>query len=323
MVRNINISVLRDLIDEHFNVDGVRRLCQDFDEDYDDLPGISKAVKAGELVALLQRRDQVTELVDRLCSLRPHVQWDYDRRSRIPWPVVVITMIRSEAQQLFENPDDDLNDLLQSATSPGVRALVGRYDIQDRDAWHPFGEDGKTIREALDTFAELTPISENGRSFQVEFEFYSEEFFSENETVRNSVLQRLEVDGCLFIIDGVSLFHAEVLGRVQRDLWGWERGLALFFLSCVDYRQLKLSQLLERRVSDHFPRFFRHHDVLLSPHHGFLIGNEVGLCRTLTTSLKELGLKKHIRPSVRERYEQAGISESGMKDLISEARVPS
>jgi hypothetical protein len=67
---------LRERIIEYFNQDEVHALCSDLDVDYDTLEGTGKASKARELVAYLERRGRIRELMKRLEQLRPHVSWD-------------------------------------------------------------------------------------------------------------------------------------------------------------------------------------------------------------------------------------------------------
>ena len=49
---------LRRKLDEHFDKEELRLLCFDLGVDFDNLPGDSKAIKAMELVALMERAER-------------------------------------------------------------------------------------------------------------------------------------------------------------------------------------------------------------------------------------------------------------------------
>lgn len=71
-----DLARLRQLLTEHFDLEELRTLCFDLkDVDYDDLGGEGKANKARELVAYLERRDRIPELVELCSQRRPNVDW--------------------------------------------------------------------------------------------------------------------------------------------------------------------------------------------------------------------------------------------------------
>jgi len=59
----------------HFDDEELHTLCFQLDVDYDDLRGTGKAGKARELVAYLERKGLVPELVKKCSELRPRVRW--------------------------------------------------------------------------------------------------------------------------------------------------------------------------------------------------------------------------------------------------------
>ncbi len=69
---SLSPSELRELIIRRFDQEELRNLCQDLDVDYDSLRGEGKAGKARELVALLQRRSRLDDLLNRLNELQPN-----------------------------------------------------------------------------------------------------------------------------------------------------------------------------------------------------------------------------------------------------------
>jgi len=66
---------LRETLATYFDAGELRTLCFDLGVDYDDLPGEGKTNKARELIAYLERRDRLSEMV-RICERqRPNVTW--------------------------------------------------------------------------------------------------------------------------------------------------------------------------------------------------------------------------------------------------------
>jgi tetratricopeptide (TPR) repeat protein len=71
------LAQLRRNVAEHFNESELRTLCFDLEVDYDELPGRAKSEKAAELVAHLERRGRLPELVELGKQLRPKLAWEY------------------------------------------------------------------------------------------------------------------------------------------------------------------------------------------------------------------------------------------------------
>ena len=67
------LVTLRQKLEEYFDDGELRTLCFDLGIDYDGLPGEGKANKARELVAYLERRRRIPELVAKIKEMRPDV----------------------------------------------------------------------------------------------------------------------------------------------------------------------------------------------------------------------------------------------------------
>lgn len=76
----INLSHLRDLLDEHFALDELRSLCLDLDIPYENLSGNTRRDKIISLIENRQRQGQLETLLVRLHEERPQVAWDTVRR---------------------------------------------------------------------------------------------------------------------------------------------------------------------------------------------------------------------------------------------------
>jgi hypothetical protein len=66
---------LRQILAERFDEGELRTLCFDLGIEYDDLPGKGRADKARELVAYLERRDRIPDLIEIGERIRPDVSW--------------------------------------------------------------------------------------------------------------------------------------------------------------------------------------------------------------------------------------------------------
>ena len=73
----MNLTELRQILTTYFNENELRDLCFDLDVDYDGLPGEEKGGKARELIAYLERRGRVSDLMETVKSLRPNVSWEH------------------------------------------------------------------------------------------------------------------------------------------------------------------------------------------------------------------------------------------------------
>ena len=71
----MDIAMLRQLINEHFDEAELQDLCFDLTADYDSLPAVGKSSKARELISLMQRQGRMDDLLIQLKKHRPHLDW--------------------------------------------------------------------------------------------------------------------------------------------------------------------------------------------------------------------------------------------------------
>jgi len=70
------LARLRQILATRFSEEDLQTLCFDLGVDYDDLPAQGKAGKARELIAYLEHRVRIPELVETGKRLRPDIPWD-------------------------------------------------------------------------------------------------------------------------------------------------------------------------------------------------------------------------------------------------------
>ena len=75
MSKRISLTNLRQMLACRFNESELRDLCFDLKVDYDNLPGEGKSDKARELIAYLDRRNSISELVRMGQQIRPDISW--------------------------------------------------------------------------------------------------------------------------------------------------------------------------------------------------------------------------------------------------------
>lgn len=68
-------AALREKLIRHLSDSELRALCDDLDVDYESLPGSGKADKTRELLAYLERRLRLEDLLSLLRGQRPEVNW--------------------------------------------------------------------------------------------------------------------------------------------------------------------------------------------------------------------------------------------------------
>jgi DNA-binding response OmpR family regulator len=68
------VALLRQILAEHFDLEELRTLCFDLEINFDGLRGEGQEAKARELVAYLQRRERLDQLVSYLRQHRPDIK---------------------------------------------------------------------------------------------------------------------------------------------------------------------------------------------------------------------------------------------------------
>jgi hypothetical protein len=81
----ISTTKLRQILIDYFDESELQNLTFDLGVDYENLPGKSKGDKARELIAFLDRRSRIHELVQICYQLRPKAPWptDFDKETNI------------------------------------------------------------------------------------------------------------------------------------------------------------------------------------------------------------------------------------------------
>lgn len=195
-------------------------------------------------------------------------------------PVVVVAMTRDEASELVNS-----SEFRQAKKYfPDLQKLVENYGENSRDSWCPFNSK-KTIKKIFEEFSEAT--SENGSKFKARFELHSDKFFSRDQETRNYVIKNLKERGCLFVIDGLSLFLAKLRESYVGNIPDRDKSIS-YITSPINVRENPLNELIYKHMGSLFDRFIYEHDKDLDLGKGLFIGNEIDLARLLNASLERV-----------------------------------
>jgi hypothetical protein len=136
MANTEQLTQLRQLLTTHFSVSEIHTFCFDLGVDYEDLPGAGKTDKARELIAHMQRRGRLGELVQAGRQSRPDVQWpDLDAAPTSqppPSPPAASPALRAIKRKALEKRLADLGAEHEAASGQLGYALsaVDRLRIQ-------------------------------------------------------------------------------------------------------------------------------------------------------------------------------------------------
>jgi hypothetical protein len=113
-----DLTQLHRILAERFSEEELRTLCFNLNVDYDDLPAKGKANKARELIAYLERRDRIPELLETGQRSRPDISWSDAPEPPSEGPPARISQIE------FVNREHELDMLnverLRASQSPYV-----------------------------------------------------------------------------------------------------------------------------------------------------------------------------------------------------------
>jgi hypothetical protein len=70
-----NLIRLRNILEEHYNIEELKTVCSDLGIDYENLGGEGKAGKARELINYLKRHQRMADLIELGLATRPEIPW--------------------------------------------------------------------------------------------------------------------------------------------------------------------------------------------------------------------------------------------------------
>ncbi len=186
-------------------------------------------------------------------------------------PVIIVAMNHTQAKELFSeeifaNPSvtleerdrfRQLREMLPKAESVDIASHYG----PQRESWKPFfhgnTEISQVIRSVVDHINQTNRLPSSLPALIPEF--LSDEFFSDDKSIRRPVLNRLSSAGGVLVIDAVSLFHPLVSHRIASSAVSGIRRVAILVVSPIDAGTLPVNLLvdavLNRRMETTLARF--------------------------------------------------------------------
>jgi hypothetical protein len=263
------------------------------------------------LAELRNRRYDGDALHDELDQLCVEVERELNKVEIIDIPFVIAAMTRNEATDLiaeavFENFSVEpaahtrFQQFRESLEEHGIAAadLPTRYE-EHRENWRPHTCQQSTIYEIISDIADFLnqQRSEMPGLPLIRPQFFSSEFFVEDEDTRIETWERLGRSGCVIIVDAVSMFHPMLRRLLSRSEMGSNEQVAILMLSPVNSCVILVNHLIEQEISLQmqraFARFSKHLDRLCE----FGVGDLRAVQRWLFAILPEAAdIVQHQKP---------------------------
>jgi hypothetical protein len=165
-------------------------------------------------------------------------------------PYAVVAMTRAQAQQLPDPVVAMIGQLL-----PNADAIWAAYSDL-RDSWSPFPEDPQGISEILlETIDELNAErAADDKMAPLRLRSFTDAFFASDINTRSETHLALGREGCILIVDPISLFHPEIVDALSKsELVSKEERVAIVILSPVTLSRLEMHRMVEQEIATHIP----------------------------------------------------------------------
>jgi hypothetical protein len=191
------------------------------------------------------------------------------KRKQLLLPTIVVSMNQEESSELQnrsvlekhagKEEAQKYEQFLEALDKEGCQNPFERYK-GDRDLWEPpFGE-GKTISELIESG--LLKVNQNSAENEQTIIGYSitDEFFN-GEVNKNEFVKIAKEEGCLIIIDAISLFHPLVRKRLHKSGLPSQSKSAVIFISPTVTNSNLVTRSIEELVSTEMDDVFERYDA--------------------------------------------------------------
>lgn len=234
-------------------------------------------------------------------------------------PVVVVTMTDTEAAGLLDVASEPVADIVRGLglTPDSARARYGRT----RADWRPFGEGGRTIVQVLEQAVAGVNDPDlllRGRTIRLQPYLFDDLLFY--DPVHSLVFTDLARNGCLVIVDELSLLHPALEGPFVSSPLYHGAQVSLITLAPGDPAAGTPHELIRRELASRLTRTDHRFGGELDPLCEMNVASERRLDRWLRTSLPQtLDVYRNARPSAdKARRLEA---ELGTRPTVSMARL--
>lgn len=273
MTKSYNLAQIKTLLTRGFTKDELRDLCfyeAPFRPVYDDLPenGVSKAEMIRRIIDHAERKGLFEVLLNWTATTNPAAYQKYlpyeatlDPAKTIDIQFVIAAMTRSEAEalstgQVFEDPavpaeeQRQFQEFSKILPQSNLDNLLASYRPR-REEWVPPFHQGSSVKQTILAMVDLvnrTRADLLGPA-QIQPYFISEAFFSSDPETRRRTWQSAQ-SGCIIVADSVSLFHPHLRRLLLESETSSRNEVALIILSPVNFSQLPVNQLIEKKIME-------------------------------------------------------------------------
>lgn len=191
------------------------------------------------------------------------------KRKQLLLPTIVISMNLEEATELQnksvlekhagKEEIQKYEQFLEALDKEGCQNPFERYK-EDRDLWKPSFGEGKTISELIENG--LLKVNQNYSKDEQTIIGYSitDEFFN-GEVNKNEFVKIAKEEGCLLIVDAISLFHPLVRKRLLKSGLPSQPKSAVVFISPTVANSNSVTRSIEKLVSAEMDDVFERYDA--------------------------------------------------------------
>lgn len=249
------------------------------------------------------------------------------QQDEIEVPVAVIAMNRSEAKTLETPADQDaFHQLSHALHTHAACSLSDCYD-ELRDDWKPLLADSqKSIASIIAEVTERLNTANTGQPGQpvVRTRSLTEEFFSEDEVIRNQVWDDMDKNGGVIIIDAISMYHDTIRKHLTDcNLFNTTNSVGVVVLSPYKSAAITINKVLRDQVyKGHLPRPFNFFSNHWNPLYEFGVADIDNLRRWLFTALprvRRTSLSLEVRAAIQS---QVGSVPQGIGSVVTGSWSP-
>jgi hypothetical protein len=223
-------------------------------------------------------------------------------------PFVIAAMTKQEASDLFINGKaknnaafTELRATLAQQTS--VDELIDSYGDRPED-WQLLIGNGEKIsviiRQTLDDL-NLTLQDVDEASAYIPM-FLTSQILSKDPEIYLKAVRKIKQTGCVLVIDAISLFHEDVVGKLKDLQIESNNSIAVAVISPIDTRASSIVGVVDKEVKDQLQVLFYNFAHHLDRKHELGVSSLIAFKRWMNIAVPEISnIQKVNREKVRER----------------------
>jgi hypothetical protein len=263
-------------------------------------------------------------LIDDINGLYHEILGRQGKREVVRIPFVIAAMDSRDTEDIATH--SELQKFVVAVRELVDSDILSKYP-GSREDWKPIGCNGESIRSIIEGVTQhLNELWRDQPSAPImQPDFVSKDFFSKQYDIRRTTWQRCKNEGCIVVVDAISLFHPWISRLISDSAVSLEdKRVAMLVISPNNARDVVINMQIDAYLQ------IKHHDVYwrykdrLDKHCEIGIGDLKGLRRWLAATIPEtmIALK---RPAIHTGYEdlirnELGYSPQGIEQWWS-ARI--